>query len=195
MMEGAASAMFPHLRIVLGMVLGLGISRLLLGFAGLVQHPGRYRLSAVHLLWAASILVELVLFWWWEFALSEIPAWTFGTFSFLILYTITLFLLAALLFPERIDEYGGYEAYLMRRRYWFFGLLGLTFVLDAVDTMIKGSAYWERLSFDYVIQIPFGLALCAVACATTRTRAHLALALIHVGYQGYWMTRILSTTV
>jgi len=192
MMEAPIGAMFPHLRIVLGMVIGLGISRLLLGFATLVQHPDRYRLSAIHLIWALSILIELVLFWWWEFALSEIRLWTFATFSFLILYTITLFLMAALLFPDSIEEYGGYEAYLIRRRFWFFGLLGLTFLLDAIDTMIKGADYWNRLSMDYVIQIPFGIALCVIACVTPRTRVHLTLALIHLGYQGYWMTRILS---
>ncbi|MCK9540139.1 hypothetical protein [Dokdonella sp.] len=189
------AGLFPHIRIVMGMVVGLGISKLLTGFAGLVQHPGRYRLSVVHLLWAGSILIELVLFWWWEFALSKLPEWNFGTFLFLIIYTITLFLMAALLFPERIDEYGGYEAYLMRRRYWFFGLLGATFVLDTIDTMIKGVDYWSHLSVDFVIQIPFGIALCIIACATTRTRIHLILALVHIGYQAYWMWRLLPVTL
>ncbi|WP_300618566.1 hypothetical protein [Dokdonella sp.] len=188
------SELFPHIRVVMGIVLGLAMSKLLTGFAGLVQHPGRYRLSAVHLLWAGSILVELILFWWWEFALSQLQVWTFGTFMFLIGYTVTLYLMAALLFPDSIDEYGGYEAYFIRRRYWFFGLLAATFVFDVVDTMIKGDAHWSRLSTDYLLQVPFGLVLCAVACATRRPRVQLALALVHISYQTYWMTRILATT-
>lgn len=189
------SELFPHIRIVMGMVIGLAMSKLLTGFAGLVQHPGRYRLSAIHLLWAGSILVELVLFWWWEFALSQLPVWNFTTFLFLIAYTITLYLLAALLFPDNIDEYGGYEAYLIRRRHWFFGLLATMFVLDVVDTMIKGEAHWSHLVTDYMIQVPFGLVLCAIACSTTRPRVHLALVLAHIGYQMYWITRILATSV
>ncbi len=187
------SDLFPHIRIVMGMVLGLAVSKLLTGFAGLVQHPGRYRLSAVHLLWAGSILVELILFWWWEFALSRLPSWNFATFLFLIGYTINLYLMAALLFPDSIDEYGGYEAYLIRRRYWFFGLLASTFVLDVIDTAIKGEAHWSRLSFDYLIQVPFGLLLCLIACLFTKPRVHLALVLVHIFYQLYWMTRILAT--
>lgn len=187
------SELFPHIRIVMGMVLGLAVSKLLTGFAGLVQHPGRYKLSATHLLWAGSILLELILYWWWEFALSQLPSWNFATFLFLIGYTVTLFLMAALLFPDSIDEYGGYEAYLIRRRYWFFGLLALTFVFDMIDTAIKGEAHWSRLSLDYLIQVPFGLLLCAAACATTKPRVQLMLALTHIAYQLYWMTRILAT--
>jgi hypothetical protein len=41
---------FVHVRIVMGTVIGLGITRLLLGVAGLVQHAKRARLSAIHLL-------------------------------------------------------------------------------------------------------------------------------------------------
>ncbi len=186
--------LFPHVRIFMGMVLGMAVSKLLTGFAQLVQHPGRYRLSAVHLLWAGSILVEMVLFWWWEFALSRLPTWTFGTFMFLIGFTISLFLLAALLFPEDIDEYGGYEAYFIRRRYWFFGLLACTFVFDVIDTAIKGEEHWTRLSSDYLIQVPLGLALCLVACISAKPRVHLALALLHIAYQSYWTIRIISTT-
>ncbi len=192
MTSSMGQELFPHIRVVMGIVLGLAMSKLLTGFAGLVQHPGRYRLSAVHLLWAVSILVELILFWWWEFALSQIRIWSFGTFVFLIGYTITLYLLAALLFPDSIDEYGGYEAYFIRRRLWFFGLLAVTFVFDAIDTMIKGEEHWNRLSAAYVVQVPAGIVLCVVACCSVKRRTHLVLALLHLAYQAYWMSRILA---
>jgi len=103
-----AAELFPHIRIVMGMVVGLGITRLLTGVAGLIQHPSRAKLSALHLLWALSVLVELILFWWWEFALYDLTDWSFGIFAFLIGYAVTLFLMAALLFPDRIDDYESY---------------------------------------------------------------------------------------
>ena len=192
--DHVTAQLFPHLRIVMGMVVGLAMSKLLVGFAELMQHPGRYRLSAVHLLWAGSMLVELVLFWWWEFQLSQVPRWNFATFAFLIGYTITLFLMAALLFPEDIDEYGGYEAYLIRRRYWFFGLLALTFVLDIVDTLIKGQAHWSALSADYLVQVPMGFVLCVIACLSVRARVHLFVVGTHIAYQAYWVVRIVAVT-
>ena len=93
----AANEIFPHIRIVIGMVVGLGITRLLTGIARLIQHPKRHRLSVIHLLWVFSLLAELALFWWWEFALSRLPSLTFATFLFLIVYALVLFLLCALL--------------------------------------------------------------------------------------------------
>lgn len=188
----AVNELFPHIRIVIGMVIGLAIARLLSGVARLIQHPKRYRLSAIHLLWVFSLLVELALFWWWEFALSRLPSLSFGTFIFLILYAVTLFLLCALLFPEDLDEYADYEDYFLNRRRWFFALFALTFVLDVVDTALKGPARWDHYSADYLVQVPFGLGLCLVASLWANKRLQLAMVLLHLAYQAYWMARVLT---
>ena len=180
---------FPHVRIVLGTVVGLGITRLLMTVAGLIQHPQRLRVSAIHLLWMFSILLELILFWWWEFALFRLEQWTFAIALFLVAYATTLFLLTALLSPDNITEYDGYEDFFLKRRRWFFGLFSATFVLDAVDTMIKGDGYWTRFEIDYAIQIPFGLLLCATAIWSANRRIHLAAILIHLAYQAYLISR------
>lgn len=181
-----AHDVFVHIRIVMGTIIGLGITRLLLGFAGLIQHPKRAKLSLVHLLWATSILFELILFWWWEYELAELKFWNFGTFTFLIGYSITLFALAALLFPDKLDDYDGYEDFFLQRRKWFFALFGLTFILDIVDTMLKGEPYLDTLGIGYISQVPLGIALCAVAIWTTNRRYHLALVIIHLLYQIAW---------
>jgi hypothetical protein len=183
----SAAELFPHIRIVMGMVVGLGITRLLMGVAGLVQHPDRAKISLIHLLWAFSILVELILFWWWEFALYEVTDWSFGIFAFLIFYAITLFVMAALLFPDKLDDYAGYEDFFLRRRHWFFGVFALTFLLDIVDTLIKGEPYFDTLGLEYLIQVPIGLALCAVAIWTTSRRYHLGLVIVHLVYQAWWI--------
>ncbi|MCP4558953.1 MAG: hypothetical protein GY873_35330 [Bosea sp.] len=188
----AVNELFPHIRIVIGMVIGLAIARLLTGIARLIQHPKRYRVSLIHLLWVFSLLAELALFWWWEFALSRLPNLTFGTFIFLITYALTLFLLCALLFPEDLDEYADYEDYFLNRRRWFFGLFALIFVLDVVDTALKGPARWNHYSADYLIQVPLGLGLCLVASLWANKRLQLAMALLHITYQVYWTARVLT---
>lgn len=185
--------LFTHVRIVMGMVIGLGITRMLAGVAGFIQHPGRHRASLLHMLWVGSVLLELVLFWWWEFALSRMPAWSFGIYLFLIGYAVVLYLLAALLFPDNISEYAGYEDFFIRRRRWFFGLLAVTFLLDIVDTLIKGVERWSQLSGDYLVQVPIGLALCLVGSMTARRSVQLALAIVHITYQFYWVGRIVYT--
>lgn len=182
--------LFPHVRIVMGMVIGLAITRMLTGLASFIQHPGRHRLSLLHMLWVGSILLELVLFWWWEFGLSRIPNWSFGIYLFLIGYAVVLYLLAALLFPDNISEYAGYEDFFIRRRRWFFGLLAAAFLLDIVDTLIKGSEHWSQLSGDYLVQVPIGLLLCLVAYISERRGVQIGLALTHLAYQAYWIGRV-----
>ncbi|MDB5535661.1 MAG: hypothetical protein JWQ65_536 [Devosia sp.] len=188
-----APELFPHVRIVMGMVIGLGITRLLMGVAGLVQHPKRAKLSAIHLLWAGSMLIELIHFWWWQFALFQLTNWTFGIFFFLIAYTILLFLQAAILFPDNISEYDGYEDFFLQRRNWFFGLFAANFLFDATDTLIKGQAHWDKFGLEYYIQVPIGLILCAIAIRTADRRFHLALVSVHLIYQGSWILRLFNT--
>ena len=54
-----------------------------------------------------------------EFWLQGIADWTYEIYFFLISYTILLYFLCALLFPDNVDEYGGYEEYFLSRRKWF----------------------------------------------------------------------------
>jgi hypothetical protein len=193
-MEHLSTAeLFPHVRILMGMVVGLAMTRLLMTIASLIQHPQRSRLSALHLLWVLSILVELVLFWWWEFALFRLEHWTFAITLFLIVYAITLFLLAALLSPDNIAEYNGYEDFFLKRRHWFFAFFAITFVLDAIDSMIKGDGYWTRFEYEYFMQVPAGLVLSAIAIRFGSPRLHLAIVLLHLTYQAYLVSRFFYT--
>lgn len=182
---GTAHDVFVHVRIVMGTVIGLGLTRLLMGAAGLIQHPKRAKLSLIHLLWVASMSVELILFWWWEYDLARLPSWNFGIFIFLIGYAVTLFALAAMLFPDNLNEYDGYEDFFIKRRHWFFGIFGLTFLLDLVDTLIKGAPYFQAMDLLYIAQIPVGLVLSAIAIWTPNRRYHLAFVVTHLIYQAW----------
>ena len=112
-------------------------------------------------------------------------SWNFGTFAFLIFYSITLFALAALLFPDKLDDYDGYEDFFLKRRHWFFSIFGLTFFLDLIDTMIKGADYFDAMDWTYLAQIPAGLVLSAIAIWTPNRRFHLAFAILHLAYQAW----------
>lgn len=190
-MDAATAAqLFTHIRILMGTVVGLGIARLLLGFAGFIQHPGRARLYPVHLIWAASLLLTLVHFWWWEFALIHKTDWNFIDFLFLVAYCIALFLLCVLLFPEDVKEYGGYEEFFMSRRAWFFGLFALTIVFDIFDTSLKGPDHLASFDLEYTIQVPLGIAFCAVAILTRNRYYHYGIAILQFAYQLSWIGRL-----
>jgi hypothetical protein len=56
------------------------------------------------------MLLTITHFWWFEFRLSSLR-WTFEIYLFLVLYAAIFAVLAALLFPDRIDDYKGFEDY------------------------------------------------------------------------------------
>jgi hypothetical protein len=195
-MDAATSAqLFTHLRILMGTVVGLAMARLLIGFAGIIQHPGRAKLYSPHLIWAGAMLLTMVHFWWWEFALIQVTSWTFGAFLFLIAYSTSLFLICALLFPDSLAEYDGYEGFFLSRRVWFFGLFALTIVFDIFDTAIKGPNYFAGFGLEYMIEVPVGLALCVVGMVTRNRGLQLALAIIQIGYQISWVARLFYSPV
>ena len=188
-----AADVFPHVRIVMGMVIGLGVTRLLSGLARIVQHPRQYPLDPVHLAWVASLLLTLVHFWWWEFGLFGIRHWTFEIYFFIVLYAVTLFLLCALLFPDSMEGYTGYEDYFYARRAWFFGLLAATYLFDVVDTLIKGEAHFARFGVEYLFRTPVFVLLCIVAIRTTDRRFHRAFIAFTLIYQISWILRLFSS--
>ncbi|MFE0016299.1 hypothetical protein ACFWXH_15720 [Mesorhizobium sp. NPDC059054] len=190
-----AHDVFPHLRIVMGMVIGLGVTRLLSGVARIAQHPKAYKLYPVHLAWVASLLLTLVHFWWWQFGLYQIVDWTFGKYLFIIGYAVTLYLLCAFLFPDSMHDYRSYEDYFFSRRSWFFGLLAATYLLDVVDTLLKGEAHFARFGHEYLIRTPLFVILCGVAIFTTNRRFHLAFVVFTLVYQAWWILRLFDTIV
>lgn len=195
MTPDAAPEVFPHIRVVMGMVIGLGMARLLLGVARIIQHPRQYPLYPVHLAWAVSLLLMLVHFWWWEFGLYVVQDWTFGAYLFIVGYAITLFLMCALLFPDSLQDYKSYEDFFYSRRAWFFGLLALTYVLDIIDTLLKGEEHFAHFGGEYLIRTPILVALCLIAIATASRRYHLVFVTATLIYQISWIWRLFDTIV
>jgi len=130
--------LYQHVRVVISIIVGLCITTLLSGFARFVQHPKREKVSILHLGWAASLLLSIIHFWWWEFRLALVPQWTFAIYFFVILYAILFYSLCTLLFPSDLKDYAGYEDYFLSRRRWFFDIPAATYVADVIDTSLKG---------------------------------------------------------
>ncbi len=68
---------YLHVRVLLSMILGLGVGHLLRGVSRIVQHPRKYKIYWVHLIWTLFLFLYLIHFWWWEFYLQKVAQWTF----------------------------------------------------------------------------------------------------------------------
>lgn len=180
---------FLHIRVLLGTVVGLGLTRLIMIIAGLIQHPNRARSSLLHMLWVGSVMIELVLFWWWQISLFHLASWTFGMVAFMVVYAILLVLIAAILSPDNIAEYNGYEDFFLKRRRWFFSLFAFVAVFDLIDNALKGGVYLERFGATYYLQAPTGIAVCLIACFSANRRLHLTIVSVHFVHQLYLTSR------
>jgi apolipoprotein N-acyltransferase len=163
---------FTHVRIVMGMIVSLGLTHMLKGLSSTIQHPTRTNVYAIHLAWVASLILNILQFWWWEFSLREIPVWTFGIYLYLILYAFIIYLMCAMLFPDSIREYQDYREYFLSRRRWFFGLLLTECVIDIGDSLIKGEIHVASLGDVYWIRTAFVAIGCLFAIRTRNQVYH-----------------------
>jgi len=180
---------YTHVRIVISMVVGLGIARLLTGMARFVQHPDRIKVYPIHLAWAFSTLLFLIDFWWWELHLAALQQWNFGIYVFVIFYAVLFFLISTLLFPDHMEEYSGFKDYFMSRRKWFFGLLGFSFLVDLVDTRLKGDAYLQALGTEYPFRVACFVVLSVVAMFWRNRWFNAIFVVGTLLYQASWMLR------
>jgi hypothetical protein len=169
---------FFHVRVVIGMVVGLSIARLLNGVARFVQHPRGPRPYATHLVWTAFMLLAVIHFWWFELGLGHLGAWDFDIYLFVIAYASLYFFTGVVLYPDRLDDYAGFAEYFHARQAWFYGLLAAIFLADIVDTALKGPTHFAALGSLYPVRQVALAAACVVAACVRNRRFHLAFALL-----------------
>jgi len=180
---------FSHIKAILGMVLGLSIALLLKGSAKQIQHPGRDKPYWVHSLWAFYIFLLLIHFWWWEFYLHDIQHWLFMQYFFVILYIMVFYSICALLYPDDLKEYSDYKDYFYSRRNWLYSILAFSFVMDFVDTLIKGQVYTHRYNIEYPIRNASHIVLCLIAIKIKNRAYHSALIIVFIVYECSYILR------
>ncbi len=166
---------FTHVRVIIGIILGLSVSRLLTGIARIIQHPQRKNVYLVHLGWVMFTFLTVVHFWWFEFYLHQLVLWKFEAYLFVIFFASLHFLACALLFPDSMEGYSGYEDYFMSRRAWYFGLLIAIFIADLVDTAMKGMDHFRSLGPEYPFRNLFMMALFGLGIYFRRAKVQITL--------------------
>lgn len=193
MAAGYDPQLYFHVRVVMGMVLGLSVTRLLSGFAKFIQHPKENHASPLHLGWAASTFLSAILFWWWEYRLATLQHWTFIVYFFVLSYTSLFYFMCVLLFPDHLGEYGSYRDYFYAKRKWFFGLLALSHAMDVGDTFLKGGEYVQLVGFIEGVEAVVMIAGCLIAMRTRDPRFHGAFLLLALLDQFFWIGWLLNT--
>jgi len=181
---------FSHVRIIIGMVLGISVSRLVMGMSEFLQHPKRKRIYLVHLGWVLYLFLTITHFWWYEFGLAKIRVWSFGLYFFLISFACLFAFVASMLFPSSMDEYEGYEDYFQSRRKTFYSMFTVLATVDLLDTAIKGFDHFHALGIEYPIQQVIFVLLSMIAIFTPSKAYQGAFVCAALLYKTLWIYRL-----
>lgn len=130
---------FSYLSVLLSIILGLGLTQLLTAVGRVIRHRDRVRVDWLPMLWAGVLLVVYVQVWWSMFGLRELRSWTFVEFLIVLLQTVTLYMMAAMLLPEQVEESGAdLRGYYDRHHRWFFAFFLATLVISVGKDVVIG---------------------------------------------------------
>ena len=192
---------FEYVMVLVSIIIGLGITHILVGVGGIIDRlsrkDDRLEPSLAHTSWLGFCFAWLVMFWWWEYRFStRVEDWTFGLYLFLIGYAVSLFLLQVVLVPRSWDGVTSLKDYFLERRAWFYSILLFVTILDQLDSYLKGG--FEYILQEGVIDLSFFALTFPVAIVGIRTvnmRFHNITATIFFAWQvrGYGFLAILAT--
>lgn len=181
---------FAHVRIIIGMVLGISVARLVVGLSEFLQHPERKKIYVVHLGWVLFIFLAIIHFWWYEFGLVKIRVWSFGLYLFLISYACLFAFISSMLFPSSMTDYNGFKDYFQSRRRTFYTMFALLAVIDLIDTAMKGAQHFEDLGIEYPIQQGIFIALALIALVVHNRTYQIAFVVAALLYKICWIYRL-----
>jgi hypothetical protein len=185
----APETVYPHVRVVMGMVVGLSLAHLLTQLAKIIEYDRWRRLYWPHMLWVASTLVLVIHFWWWQLRLSLVAHWTFALYAFVTFYALLLYLLCSVVLPSNLADKGStdYRTHYYARRGWFFGLLATIFVVDVIDTLLKGWTFLQSLGPGYWVRNGAYVVLSLIAARSASPRFHAVFAVAAFVFQLLWI--------
>lgn len=126
--EQKAGQAFNYLTVVTSIILGLGLTQLLSGYARLIQLDRLHSFDHwLYFGWSALLLPVYLMYWWVFWDYRKQLHWTFWSFFFLLSGPIGLYVLTALLLPDFGSKLETFDptAHYLGIRNGFFGILTL----------------------------------------------------------------------
>jgi hypothetical protein len=129
-----AAVQFSVIMTIIGMVLGIGFTRMLSGLIAVYRSRQKAILDWVPLSWAFCILLTDLQFWWAiNGASGALPVWTFDEFVALVVFTMLLFVSGALLLPPaELQKDESLRTFFDEEGRWALAFLSAYFLLTLI---------------------------------------------------------------
>lgn len=167
---------FKHVVVPIGVVIGLGVARIVASISHYIQHQERVRFSWTHAVWVGLLFLWLVGLWWISWGLRHVDAerWSYFTLIYLLVGPSLMYLATTLLLPDvpdggeldlggRFDDIG---------RAFFACLAGFVLWLACVELLLLRESFLvPKRANQSVLLVMF---LTGVAFPSRKTAAILA---------------------
>jgi hypothetical protein len=163
--------LFEFLMILVSVVIGLGLTEILTGWASLLRARGEVRAYWVHVLLQCGVFFALLQQWWEFWEMEGMGEISFFAVLVVLAPPIILFLIAHLLFPTRAQG-ADLEEY-------YYSHSSLIWILVTVGTL--AGTFVEPLVFGYPVFHPANLSgipmvvFCLALAASKNRRIHSVL--------------------
>jgi hypothetical protein len=157
-------SLFEFLMILLSIIVGLGVSELLTGFASVLRTGRILQLTIAHwALFLAMFLVLLQVFWeTWSF--NTLTKWSFPAMVFMLLTPVLLYLVTHMVFPDDTDS--NLSDYYFSKSRTIYVLLILTAIVSVLFKPIALGA--NLLVIDNLSFVPSIVMLATLAYSHNR---------------------------
>jgi len=140
---------FEYLSVLISIVLGLGITQLLLGFGRWLEQRKTMTAYGPAIAWAIFLVLVHVQTWWAMYGLREYADWSFLQFTLVLLQPIVLFLLATIVFPSSTAPLQDLRGNFLEQRPWFFGLLMILLLVSILKDISRTGALPNPLNLGF----------------------------------------------
>jgi hypothetical protein len=138
---------FEYIAVLVSIILGLGVTQIITGVAHFIHTGNKVKIYWPHLLMIIIVFLFHLQEWWvfWEY--KDIKVWKMSTFLFVLLYPITLFVQARLLFPfDNFEEETDLKSFYYDNYRYYFLLIGVQAVFSMIDNMwLRGLTLQDQI--------------------------------------------------
>jgi len=169
-------SVFEYITILISIILGLGITKLLAGFATMIVRIRHCNLYWPHILFIILAFLIHIQDWFVTYELRTIDKWNLPLFLFIILYPVTLYLLSYMLFPLKYGNHQyDFKNFFMMNYERIYSLLIVLVILSILQNIYIFHYQWK----EQIIQIIISIALIFILVfKLNKSLVHKSLALM-----------------
>jgi hypothetical protein len=169
---------FKWLAVVFGMLTGLAVTRLLSGVAATMRSRSVSRVDWIPLLWAASIFLMLLDYWWVIHDLQDVmTAWTYPEFLQALSSPLILFFAAALVLPSSELKYGeSHQDVFNSHGHWALLCIGVFHI----EELLEAAEFFGSDIYSWPGLVVLAEAALPIVAFFSGRRAHLAIAWLYL---------------